>query len=60
MVWSVAGEFSTQEQLLEEAAKNPGIIQTYLKGMVPSLLGFLVQLVVAVLVLLVGSRIRLL
>ncbi|MGN0415089.1 MAG: mechanosensitive ion channel family protein [Agathobacter sp.] len=57
MIWSVAGEFSTQEQLLEEVAKNPGIIQTYLKGMVPSLLGFLVQLVVAVLVLLVGSRI---
>ena len=57
MVLAATGELSTQEQLLEEVVKNPGIIQTYLEGMVPSLLGFLIQLVVAVLVLLVGSRI---
>lgn len=54
---AVTDPFSTQEQLIEEVAKNPGVIQTYLKGMVPSLLGFLIQLLVAVLVLLVGSKI---
>lgn len=48
---------STQEQLLKEVAENPGVIQTYLKGAVPSLLGFLIQVVVAILVLLIGSRI---
>lgn len=53
----VTDQLNTQEQLIEQVAKNPGIIQNYLKGMVPSLLGFLVQLLVAVLVLLVGSRI---
>jgi small conductance mechanosensitive channel len=51
------GELSTQEEFLEEIAQNPGVIRTYLEGAVPSLLGFLVQLVIAVLVLLVGSRI---
>lgn len=54
---AVTDPFSTQEQLIEEVAKDPGVIQTYLKGMVPSLLGFLIQLLVAVLVLLVGSKI---
>lgn len=53
----VTDQLNTQEQMIEQVAKNPGIIQNYLKGMVPSLLGFLVQLLVAVLVLLVGSRI---
>lgn len=57
LIAAVIDQLSTQEQLMEQVAKNPGIIQSCLKGMVPSLLGFLVQLLVAVLVLLVGSRI---
>lgn len=57
MLLSVTGELSSQEQLLEEVARNPGVIQTYLKGLVPSLLGFLLQLVAAILVLLIGTRI---
>ena len=47
----------TQEQLLKEVVENPGVIQSYLKGAVPSLLGFLIQVVVAILVLLIGTRI---
>lgn len=57
MLLSVTGELSSQEQLLEEVARNPGVIQTYLKGLVPSLLGFLLQLVAAILVLLIGTKI---
>lgn len=43
--------------LLEEIEQNPGIIRDYLKGLVPSLLGFLLQIVFAVVILLIGSRI---
>ena len=47
---------NTEEQLLEELAEHSGVIRTYFEGMVPSLLGFLIQLLGAVLVLFVGSR----
>ncbi len=50
-------QLDTEAQLIQEISNNPGVIRTYLEGMVPSLLGFLVQLVVAILVLLIGSRI---
>lgn len=50
-------QMNTEEALLEEVVKNPGVIRTYLEGMIPSLLGFLVQVVVALLVILIGSRI---
>lgn len=56
-ILAVTDQLSTQEQLIEEVAKNPGIIEEYFKGMVPSLLGFLMQLVAAVLVLVIGTRI---
>lgn len=51
------GQLSTESEVLGEVAKNPGIIRTYLEGLVPSLLGFLVQVLVAILILIVGSRI---
>ena len=50
-------QFDTEAQLIQEVSNNPGVIRTYLEGMVPSLLSFLVQLIVAILVLLIGSRI---
>ena len=50
-------QLSTESEVLGEVAKNPGIIRTYLEGLVPSLLGFLVQVLVAILILIVGSRI---
>lgn len=50
-------QLDTEAQLMQEISNNPGVIRTYLQGMVPSLLGFLVQVIVAILVLLIGSRI---
>ena len=51
-------QLSTQsEEVLNEVVKNPGVIRTYLEGLVPSLLGFLMQVVIAVIILIVGSRI---
>lgn len=50
-------QLDTEAQLLQEISDNPGAIRTYLEGMVPSLLGFLVQVIVAIIVLLIGSRI---
>lgn len=49
-------QLDTEAQLLEEISNNPGIVRTYFEGMMPSILGFLMQLVVAVVVLLIGSR----
>lgn len=46
----------TEEGLLQEIEKNPGIIRTYLEGLLPSLLSFLMQLVITVLILIIGSR----
>lgn len=48
---------NTEELLLEDVVKDPGVIRGYLEGLVPSLLGFLVQVVVAFLVIFIGSRI---
>ena len=50
-------QLDTEAQLLQEISDNPGVSRTYLEGMVPSLLSFLVQVVVAIIVLLIGSRI---
>lgn len=50
-------QLDTEAQLLQEISDNPGVIRTYLEGMVPSLLSFLVQVIVAIIVLLIGSRI---
>ena len=49
-------QLSTESEVLNEVAKNPGIIWKYLQDLTPSLLGFLVQLMIAVIILLVGSR----
>ena len=50
-------QLDTEAQLLQELSDNPGVIRTYLEGMVPSLLSFLMQVIVAIIVLLIGSRI---
>ena len=50
-------QLDTEAQLLQKISDNPGAIRTYLEGMVPSLLSFLVQVIVAIIVLLIGSRI---
>lgn len=43
-------------ELTENLEQNPGVIKTYLEGLVPSLLGFLLQVVLAIVILLIGSR----
>lgn len=50
-------QMDTEAQMIQEISNHPGVIRTYLEGLVPSLLGFLVQVIVAILVLLIGSRI---
>lgn len=50
-------QLDTEAQLIQEISDNPGVIRIYLEGMVPSILGFLVQVIIAILVLLIGSRI---
>lgn len=50
-------QLDTEAQLLQEISDNPGVIRTYLEGMVPSLLSLLMQVIVAIIVLLIGSRI---
>lgn len=45
-------------QAIEEIKKvDPGVIQTYLKGLVPDVIAFLIQLVVAVVVYLIGTQV---
>ena len=39
-------QLSTESEVLNEVAKNPGIIRKYLQDLTPSLLGFLVQLMI--------------
>lgn len=48
---------ASAEALLEEIEKNPGVIRMYLEGLMPSMLSFLLQVVLTIAVLLVGSRI---
>lgn len=50
-------EISTEETTIQEMVENPGIIQEYLEKWTPAAISFLVQLVVAVVILLVGRRI---
>lgn len=42
---------------VEEFVQNPGIVKTYLEKYTPALIGFLVQVIVAVIVLLVGIKV---
>lgn len=53
----ILSEISTETALLEEIQKNPGVVKTYLDGLLPSLLNFLLQVVIAVVILLIGSHI---
>ncbi|MGN0342524.1 MAG: mechanosensitive ion channel family protein [Roseburia sp.] len=56
-------EASTEEITAEEMAKvlekvkEPGVIQSYLEGIVPNVLAFLFQVVVALLIYLIGGKI---
>lgn len=45
------------QESLQEVAKNPGIIRKWLEGLVPDLLNFAFQIVVAAVIYMIGSRI---
>lgn len=62
MVGNLLAELETEkaaeaEAVFEEISGNPGIIKEYLESALPALLGFLVQLIIAVLVLVVGLKV---
>lgn len=42
---------------VEEFVQNPGVVKTYLDKYTPAIIGFLVQIIVAIIVLLVGIKI---
>lgn len=48
---------ATASTEVEEFVQNPGIVKTYLEKYTPAVIGFLVQVLVAIIVLLVGIKI---
>ena len=48
---------ATASTEVEEFVQNPGVVKTYLDKYTPAVIGFLVQIVVAIIVLLVGIKI---
>ncbi|MCD7709109.1 MAG: mechanosensitive ion channel [Clostridiales bacterium] len=50
-------EQSTEIAIIEEIEKNPGIVMTWLQSAAPTVLSFLVKVIIAVIVLIVGTRI---
>ena len=45
---------ATASTEVEEFVQNPGVVKTYLDKYTPAVIGFLVQIIVAIIVLLVG------
>jgi small conductance mechanosensitive channel len=48
---------SQQQEIIDTISENPSVIREYFEGLFPSLLSFLMQVVLAVVVLFVGSRV---
>lgn len=48
---------ATASTEVEEFVQNPGVLKTYLEKYTPAVIGFLVQVIVAIIVLLVGIKI---
>ncbi len=49
--------FAAAKENLQEMAENPGLIRSWLEGLVPDLLNFAFQVVIAMLIYAVGSRV---
>lgn len=45
------------EENLQEVAENPGLIRTWLEGLVPDILNFAFQVVLALLIYIIGARV---
>lgn len=50
-------EFSTEETVIQEVIQKPSVIQEYLKNAMPSIVSFGIQLLAAILILFIGSKI---
>ena len=55
-VGSLLLEAGDANALLEEIEKNPGVIRAYFEGLMPSVVSFLLQIAVTIVILLIGSR----
>lgn len=49
--------FNNAQENLQEMAKNPGMISTWLEGLVPDLLNFAFQVVIAIAIYFIGGKI---
>lgn len=47
----------TEEAAINQVVENPGIVVTYFKNILPDLLSFLMQLIIAIVILLVGLKV---
>ncbi len=60
-LYKMAGELSTEEAIvvetIEKVVENPGILRTYLEGLVPSIIGFVLQVVLAIIVYAIAVKV---
>ena len=56
IIYFLIKQSAAETDILQEIEKNPGIIRTYLEGLMPSLFSFLMQRVITVIILIIGSR----
>ncbi len=62
LVRSILAELDTEgtievEAVLEDITENPGVVREYFENALPALLGFLIQLIIAIVILLVGMKV---
>ncbi len=53
----VAEALNDAQQKAQEAIENPGIIRTYLENLIPDLLAFALQVVIAIVIYIIGAKI---
>ncbi len=53
----VAEALNDAQQKAQEAIENPGIVRTYLENLIPDLLAFALQVVIAVVIYVIGAKI---
>lgn len=53
----VAEALNDAQQKAQEAIENPGIIRTYLENLIPDLLAFALQVVIAIVIYVIGAKI---
>ena len=60
-IWATDAVASTEEviviETIEKVVENPGILRTYLEGLVPNLISFMLQVVLAFVVYAVGTKV---